>query len=238
MSSNQNSSCCRKIWWNCYIYLMKKLVWLFLIALIAFFPAYFGFDSHPWWVWGIWTIWFALLVYIPRCKHQWQQWTIWLLAIIISWVIIESIGVATCYPYWCFEYSWMLWPKIFGMVPYMLIFTRPPLVLARYSIIRHYNISGRKLFICWALWLVATDLILDPLAVAIWLRSYPWWWIWFWVPYTNYVGWFISWCISLWLLHQIIKKSYQHTVIYRETMVYTLVFFASYLLRRFILLTF
>ena len=56
-----------------------------------------------------------------------------IIAVSLFGYIIESVGVLTCFPYGCFAYSGQLGPKIAGIVPRMLLFTWPPLVIGVWS---------------------------------------------------------------------------------------------------------
>ena len=56
-----------------------------------------------------------------------------IIAVSLFGYIIESVGVLTCFPYGCFAYSDQLGPKIAGIVPWMLLFTWPPLVIGVWS---------------------------------------------------------------------------------------------------------
>ena len=106
-----------------------SIVSYIFIFLVAFFPAYLGYQEQHAWVGYVFTIGFALSSYIPFLRDYKRQWWIALVVLILFGYTIESIGVLTCLPYGCFAYSNQLWPKLLGIVPRLLAFTRPPLVI-------------------------------------------------------------------------------------------------------------
>jgi uncharacterized membrane protein len=84
----------------------KLLTVLFLLSfLIAFFPAYFGYQENLQAIgYGI-TVIFGLTMIIPLIKsYRWKG--VWALLLVgLFGYIIEFIGVKTCIPYGCFAYS-------------------------------------------------------------------------------------------------------------------------------------
>ena len=107
-----------------------KIMFLYLVILCsAFFPAYLGYQSEHARVGYIFTLGFALASYIPFLKEYARAGWIALASIILFGYSIESIGLLTCFPYGCFDYSEQLGIQLFGVVPLMLAFTWPPLVL-------------------------------------------------------------------------------------------------------------
>lgn len=216
---------------------MKRGYFIVLIGLLisAFFPAYLWYQAEHAWVWYIFTIGFALSCYIPFLQDHGMRWWISLIAIGIFWYVIESIGVLTCFPYWCFWYSNQLGIKLFNIVPLMLIFTRPPLVLWIWSVVKNQLWRWWKMRLVWWIWLVIIDLVLDPIAVLMWLWSYPWWWIWFNVPLSNFLWRMLSGTISMIILDYTIRNTYnKKTYIHGLSM--TMIFFIWYALWKLIIL--
>lgn len=215
-----------------------KIVILYLFILCsAFFPAYLWYQAEHARIGYIFTIGFALSCYIPFIRDYNIRWWIGLVSVVIFGYIIESIGVVTCFPYGCFWYSEQLGIKLFDIVPFMLAFTRPPLVFWVWSYVKNIFWRWRKMWLAWWLGLVVVDLILDPIAVMMWLWSYPWWWLWFGVPLSNFAGRIFSGTISMIILDYILwntytKKTYQHGLWM------TMVFFVSYALWKFIILAY
>lgn len=214
---------------------MKIIILYLFILCSAFFPAYLWYQPEHNRVWYIFTIGFALSCYIPFLKDHHTKWWIGLAAVALFWYVIESIGVLTCFPYGCFGYSEQLWPKIFQIVPILLWFTRPPLVLGIWSYAKNIFWSWWKMWLAWWVWLVAIDLILDPIAVMMWLRSYPWWGLWFGVPLSNFAGRMLSGTISMIILDYSIRNIYTKKL-YIHGLRMTMTFFVWYALWKFITL--
>ncbi len=188
---------------------MMKYILLVMTFLIAYFPAYLGYQVEYVWVGYIFTIWFALASYIPWIRSHQKIWWIALWTIAVWWLLIETIGITTCRPYGCFAYSEQLWPKILWWAPRLLLATYPPLVLWVYQYLKRTSLSWRRSRIAWGLGLMLVDLVLDPIAVWMGLRSFPWGWFWFGVPWTNFVGRIISGTVSMMILDLILWKHYK-----------------------------
>lgn len=123
-----------------------------------------------------------------------------LLVAIFSFAV-EAIGVSTGYPFGYYHYHAEISPKIAG-VPLFIplswsVLSYGPVVFLRSSW-RESNGNTHKsaarivtLAACSALGLVSADLFLDPLAVTV----DAWTWrdggIYFEIPITNFIGWFI-----------------------------------------------
>jgi len=212
-----------------------KIIFYLIIICSAFFPAYLWYQPEHARVGYIFTIWFALSCYIPFLRDYNIRWWIGLISVIIFGYIIESIGVLTCFPYGCFWYSEQLGIKLFDIVPVMLAFTRPPLVLWIWSYTKNIFWHGWKMWLAWWVGLVLIDLILDPIAVMMWLWSYPWWWFWFGVPLSNFAGRMLSGTISMIILDYSIRNTYTKKL-YIHGLWMTMTFFVWYALWKIIIL--
>ena len=202
-----------------------SIVSYIFIFLVAFFPAYLGYQEQHAWVGYVFTIGFALSSYIPFLRDYKRQWWIALVVLILFGYTIESIGVLTCLPYGCFAYSNQLWPKLLGIVPRLLAFTRPPLVIWVWQqILRLQHLfafttwdhdqgekekiwHGWKLWLLWGIGLVVVDLILDPIAVMMGLWSFEQQGWWFGIPWTNFAGWMLSGTIGVMIIDLITNPS-------------------------------
>jgi putative membrane protein len=102
-------------------------------------------------------------------------------------ISIESLGVATGWPYGAFSYASVLGPKIFGLVPPTVPFGWIPLVLAAWTLA-----PARRRFLVALTLLIGFDFVFDPAAVALgfwhWDIPGPW----FGVPWINFFGWMVS----------------------------------------------
>jgi putative membrane protein len=112
---------------------------------------------------------------------------------------IESVGVATGFPYGPFSYGEALGPRLFGLVPYLLPVTYVPLVIGATAAAWGPHRLAPRVAIA-ALLLVLTDGVLDPGATALgfwtWTEGGPY----YGVPLVNYAGWLLSGAISSALL--------------------------------------
>ncbi len=205
-----------------------------VIFFISYFPAFLWYQEHYARVGYLFTIGFALTAYIPWVKYI-SKWRIALALISIWWLLIETIGIITCFPYGCFNYSEQLWPKIIGWAPRLLLATYPPLVLWVYQYVKKLNFSWRKSRIGGWIWLMLVDLILDPIAIQMWLWSYPGWWFWFGVPLSNFLGRILSGTIATLILDIVLQKNYTHRWVYTLWLKLTLVFFIWYAIWKIIL---
>ncbi|QIN83727.1 carotenoid biosynthesis protein [Rubrobacter tropicus] len=112
---------------------------------------------------------------------------------------IESIGVATGFPYGTFFYGDALGPKLFGLVPYLLPVTYVPLVIGAVAAAwSPGRIAPRVLFS--ALLLVGIDAVLDPGATALGFWIWPEGGPYYGVPLSNFAGWLVSGAVSAALL--------------------------------------
>ena len=112
---------------------------------------------------------------------------------------IESVGVATGFPYGTFFYGDALGPKLFGLVPYLLPVTYVPLVIGAVAAAwSPGNLAPRVLLS--ALLLVGTDAVLDPGATALGFWVWPEGGPYYGVPLSNFAGWLLSGAASAALL--------------------------------------
>ncbi len=187
----------------------KLLTVLFLLSfLIAFFPAYFGYQENLQAIgYGI-TVIFGLTMIIPLIKsYRWKG--VWALLLVgLFGYIIEFIGVKTCIPYGCFAYSSQMWPQILNTIPWLLFFTWTPLIFGVWSIMKNNtNIKSWYYFvICTGLMALWVDMVLDPLAVhmGLWSFTNNGWWRW--IPVTNFMGWVFSGIVGSALIVWILGK--------------------------------
>ena len=113
---------------------------------------------------------------------------------------IESVGVATGFPYGPFFYGEALGPKLFGLVPYLLPVTYVPLVIGAAAAASRWTDRTVPRILLAALVLVLIDGVLDPGATALgfwtWTEGGPY----YGVPLTNFAGWLLSGVVSATLL--------------------------------------
>jgi len=213
---------------------MIQLIGYGAVMCMAFFPAYVWYMDQYAWIGYMTTIVFALLTYIPYIRNYQTRWLLAIISIAAFGLVIESIGVLTCFPYWCFAYSNQLWPKILNIVPWLLIATWPPLVIGIRSMVKNYINRWYKRRIVWAIGLVMVDLILDPLAVLMGLWSFDGGGFWRGVPLSNF-GWrLLSGFVSVMIIDLFLWKQ-TNNKLYLQGMICTLCFFVGYGIWRLIL---
>ncbi len=183
-----------------------KLLFVILTYFVAFFPAYLGYDFRYQWIGLLITMIFWLSSFIPFVHDFGKRGLLVVFVLAIFAYAIESLWVLTCIPYGCFTYSELLGPKLLGIVPWLLLFTRPPLVIGVWSWIKKYSIFWYLSWIVGGLALVVIDLILDPIAVLMGLWHYPWWGRRFGVPLNNFIWWFLSGTMGIMMVDLLLKK--------------------------------
>ena len=112
---------------------------------------------------------------------------------------IESVGVATGFPYGAFSYDDALGPKLFGLVPYLLPVTYVPLVIGAVAAAWAPGRLAQRVLLS-ALLLVLIDAVLDPGATALGFWIWPEGGPYYGVPLTNFAGWLLSGAVSATLL--------------------------------------
>jgi putative membrane protein len=149
---------------------------------------------------------FILILAIPS-YYYWLKWlplrtgTLILLFLGIFPIMIESIGIATGFPYGGFHYTDEMGFKIFGLVPWSVAFAFGPLVIGSFTLASSATRNPKTALLLGALLLVTFDLILDPAAVVLSI------WVWdnpgpyYGIPITNYIGWLLTGYIVCILLH-------------------------------------
>ncbi len=113
---------------------------------------------------------------------------------------IETIGVATGFPYGPFYYGDSLGPKVAGLVPYLLPLSWVPLVLGAVAsttptVPEDEDVSHRRR-VLWVLYaailLTLVDGVLDPGAASLRFWVWPEGGPYYGVPVSNYLGWLFS----------------------------------------------
>ena len=111
---------------------------------------------------------------------------------------VESLGVATGFPYGRFFYGDALGPTIAGLVPILLPVSYTPLVVG--AVAAAWG-GPRLLHIAWsALILVWMDAVLEPGATSLGFWVWPEGGAYYGVPPTNFAGWLLSGTLAATLL--------------------------------------
>jgi bisanhydrobacterioruberin hydratase len=121
-----------------------------------------------------------------------------LLALAAFAYAIESIGVATGFPYGSFFYGDALGPTVAGLVPFLLPVSYAPLVVG--AVAAAWG-GPRLLHVVWsALLLVWMDAVLDPGATSLGFWVWPEGGAYYGVPVSNFAGWLLSGTLAAALL--------------------------------------
>lgn len=111
---------------------------------------------------------------------------------------IESIGVATGFPYGRFFYGDALGPTVAGLVPFLLPVSYAPLVVG--AVAAAWG-GPRVRHVAWAaLILVWMDAVLDPGATSLGFWVWPEGGAYYGVPPSNFAGWLLSGTLAAALL--------------------------------------
>jgi putative membrane protein len=185
------------------------LLGLCLVTFTGFLAGTFGFDSAPSWVSGFAVV----LLAVPSLGASfrffgWKRGLVMFGILGLFAIFIESIGVATGYPYGVFDYSGDLGWKVFGLVPWALPFAWTPLLFAAVaSVFFFWPVKGSNgsmivRSFAAAVVLVLMDLVLDPGAVAAGIWVYGTHGAYYGVPWTNFAGWLLSGFIGAFLFYR------------------------------------
>ena len=113
---------------------------------------------------------------------------------------VEVLGVHAGFPFGRYEYTAALAPALFG-VPLALACAWLVLLAYVAELLRHATLSPLRRALLGAAWLVAIDLVIDPLAAGplrYWRWTEPGWY--HGVPLSNFAGWFATGAALLALL--------------------------------------
>lgn len=132
----------------------------------------------------------------------WRRGALVLFVLSVYALALETIALRTGFPYGHFVYADKLGARLWGTTPWTVPLAFVPLVLGALSAVwRHAAEPSSRIGLAIIL-LVATDLVLDPGAVAVGLWHYTHGG-WYGVPLTNYLGWILSGGIAVVLLYRL-----------------------------------
>lgn len=177
-------------------FMLLVAVWIIIGWWMSFTPI--SDETVPYTMLGV-SVLFIILVAYVRKQYWWKQ-LLWIGAVWVFGILIEYIGITTCFPYGCFRYSSYVWPQFLGTFPWLLVMIRPILVVT----ITQRTVGWKQPLLyafSWWVLLMMVDLFLDPVAVHQWLRSYHnlvWQWLQprYNVPRSNFLWWILTWTLS------------------------------------------
>ncbi|HVF10733.1 MAG TPA: bisanhydrobacterioruberin hydratase CruF [Abditibacteriaceae bacterium] len=140
---------------------------------------------------------FVVVFALPSCVAviRWLGWRSGLrllLVLAVFAIILESFAVATGIPYGRFVYGEKIGAKVLGLVPWTVPFAWSPLLLASMALAPRWSSQPLMTAVLSGLTLVLIDMVLDPAAVAqqFWTWEHPG--VFYQVPISNFIGWFLS----------------------------------------------
>lgn len=183
---------------------------LFGILIFLTIGAFFMVNVQmPEWAWiasSINMILFCLPVFWASRRWIGIRDTIILFVLLGGFALaIETTALLTGFPYGHFTYSDLLGYRLFGVVPWTVVFAWTPLILAAYAIADQFVSSTIARILMIPVLLVLFDLVLDPGAVLIGFWRYESGGWFYGVPFSNFVGWLVSGTIGVCLLEMILR---------------------------------
>lgn len=176
---------------------------LLLGCLFLFAAAYFAlsFPDTPGRAAGSWVA--NVLIAVPPFVALWRylgtrRAVLALVLVSVFAYAVESVGVATGFPYGEFHYGDALGPKLGDLAPYALPLSYAPLVVGAVAATGGINLPARALVAAALLTLM--DGVLDPGAVSLGFWVWPEGGVYYGVPASNYLGWLVSGTIASALL--------------------------------------
>ncbi len=152
---------------------------------------------------------FVLVLWFPSLiiAKNWLGWgrAIALLGALGAFAVaIETFAIKTGLPYGEFSYGDKIGTKFFGVVPWTVPFSWPPLVLGAMALAA--RIAPKHLLAAGTLILIAFDLVLDPGAVDQNFWIYRAGGLYYGVPFSNFCGWIISGFIGAFLFRRLSQQ--------------------------------
>lgn len=163
----------------------------------------------------------ASIVVLLAFHAKWEKRYVWVFALIaLLGYLIEVAGVLTGVVFGEYAYHYALGFKIFGTPPIIGI-NWLMLIYAVYTIFEKQNIPGVLKILGGASLMVAYDIILEPVAIALNM--------WSWgggdIPIQNYVAWFIISVVFLGIFH--LAKIRTNNPIAKHMFIVQLLFFMA-----------
>lgn len=168
---------------------------LLLVFISSFFVSKFKITPNLWFVSFIFLFFTALpTLFIFFKTYKFLGFFVFLILSIFA-ILIESIAIRTGFPYGSFYYSGNLGPKLLNLAPPVIVLSWTPLVIGAYQSVK-YLFGNKFIILKTGLALTIVDLVLDPGAyiLGIWLWETPG--IYYGVPFTNFMGWFLTGAIG------------------------------------------
>ena len=134
----------------------------------------------------------APLFYFSYSKFGAKKSLLLFLSLSAFALCVEYMGLVTTWPYGSFTYTGHLGYKLFGVLPWTVGLSWPPLVIG--SVALSYTATENKIarILLPVALLVAFDALLDPLSVHFGIWAYAAGGAYYGVPVQNFIGWVFS----------------------------------------------
>ncbi len=149
---------------------------------------------------------FVLVLWFPSLGIL-QNWLGWKRAALLLGALgafavgIETFAILTGWPYGHFSYGDKIGAKFFGVVPWTVPFSWPPLVLGAIALAS--RLAPKRPLLAATLILIAFDLVLDPGAVQQKFWFYKAGGAFYGVPFSNFCGWILSGFAGAWIFQKL-----------------------------------
>lgn len=178
------------------------------LIILAFFTTAFPLEAKYQHVSALFVIFFALPCYYGMVKSFGRKSAMLLICCMsIFAVILENFAIQTGFPYGRFAYGSLLGVTI-GKVPWTVGFAWTPILFGAYAISEKImpRVSTWKKNILTALLMTSVDLVIDPGSVRLGFWSWEKTVGFYNVPWSNFIGWFLTSLIGVLLLRFLIKQ--------------------------------
>jgi len=174
---------------------ISKIFWItgIFLAIAAFFVTNVPIKPEMAIISGIFIIglslpcYFAVITWLGLKKS-----VLFLIMMSIYAISIETLAIITGYPYSQFVYTNLIGFKIFGYTPYTVPFAYVPLFIGSIYLATLKTRTYWKIILLTAFFVLITDLVLDPAAVALNFWTYFDSGVFYGVPFMNFVGWILT----------------------------------------------
>lgn len=195
---------------------MKKVQFITVAcALLMTFIGFFAYTARNEYFSVIPMLLLAVPAYFALLKTNFRKGLLFIAILSCYATAIEALSIQTSFPYGAFEYNAQLGYKIFDLVPWTVSFGWVPLVIGCFALSSWIFKKRSHQFFAGVLFLVVSDLIIDPGAVLMnfWTWTHPG--MYYSIPFSNYLGWILSSIIGGMLFFSIVpKKDIQHLPFY------------------------
>ena len=187
---------------------MKKVESITMACtLIMVFVGFFAYTARNEYFSVIPMLLLAVPAYFALLKTNLWKGLLFIVILSCYATAIEALSIQTSFPYGAFEYNAQLGYKLFDLVPWTVSFGWVPLVIGCFVLSSWIFKKRSHQFFAGVLFLVVSDLIIDPGAVLMnfWTWTNPG--MYYSIPFSNYLGWILSSTIGGMVLFWMLPKN-------------------------------